>query len=40
MMRLGGKCLHLDVKSSSVKKGESLSDTVSTLLSYVEHCAT
>ncbi len=32
MMRLGGKWIHVDDNSSSVKKGESLSDTVATLL--------
>lgn len=34
MLRLGGSVLDVDINSSSVKKGESLEDTVQTLSSY------
>eukprot|EP01084_Bolivina_argentea_P258219 435228_1 len=36
MMRLGGKCIHVNDSSSSVNKGESLSDTMATLLLYCD----
>ena len=36
MQRLGGTCIHVDSKTSSNKKGESLEDTVRCLESYVD----
>ncbi len=36
MMRLGGNYIHVNASTSSVQKGESLGDTVETLLSYVQ----
>nr|CAD7200386.1 unnamed protein product [Timema douglasi] len=36
MQRLGGKVIHMDATSSSVKKGETLEDTVAVMASYAD----